>query len=133
MEKKRHKNINKRAENSFVVLKNKTKHIFFMFNALNFIFDEFFMLFFREVEKFGISKYKPSWLSSSHILYNEYLLVICFVVVVMAIIIYIRRLKLCSPKLPRSDMSRVPSMSYFMTDVDQVEQGVRLMNDYTYP
>jgi hypothetical protein len=80
-----------------------------------------------------MSDFKPSWLSSSHIIYNEYLLLVCFAVVAMAICIYVRRLKLCSPKLPISDMSRVPSMSYFMTEMDQVEQGVRLMNNYNYP
>jgi len=69
---------------------------------------------------------------SSHILDNEYLLVVCFLVVLAAILIYIRRLKLCSTKVAR-DMSRVPSMSYFMTDMDQVEQGVKLKSDYSYP
>ncbi|XP_045189718.2 ectonucleoside triphosphate diphosphohydrolase 7-like [Mercenaria mercenaria] len=87
----------------------------------------------REIEGYGESDFKPSWFSTSHIIYNEYLLLVCFFVVAMAICIYIRRLKLCSPKLPRSDMSRVPSMSYFMTEMDQVEQGVRLMNSYTHP
>ncbi|XP_060581905.1 ectonucleoside triphosphate diphosphohydrolase 7-like isoform X2 [Ruditapes philippinarum] len=87
----------------------------------------------REIEGYGMSDFKPSWLSSSHIIYNEYLLLVCFAVVAMAICIYVRRLKLCSPKLPISDMSRVPSMSYFMTEMDQVEQGVRLMNNYNYP
>lgn len=87
----------------------------------------------REIEQHGMSKYKPSWLPNTHIIYNEYLLVMCFIIVVMAIVIYVRRLKLCSPKLPRTDMSRVPSMSYFMTDMDQTEPGLRQMKNYTYP
>ncbi|KAH3707971.1 hypothetical protein DPMN_067409, partial [Dreissena polymorpha] len=87
----------------------------------------------REIQEHSESKFKPSWLISSHILYNEYLLVICFVIVVMAIIIYCRRLRLCAKKTGRPDMKNVPSMSYFMTEMDQVESGVRQLNEYSYP
>ncbi|KAJ8316922.1 hypothetical protein KUTeg_004826, partial [Tegillarca granosa] len=48
-----------------------------------------------------------------------------------AILLYMKRLKLC-PK-SRSDLSRVPSMSYFMTDENQIEQGVKFVKGYDYP
>ena len=76
--------------------------------------------------------FKPSWVGKSNLFYNQYLLVICFIVVVMAILLYIKRLKLCST-VAKADLSRVPSMSYFMTDVDQTEPGVRFSKNYTYP
>ncbi|WAR21171.1 ENTP7-like protein [Mya arenaria] len=87
----------------------------------------------REIQDRQQAKFKPSWMNSSHILYNEYLLLVCFLIVVMAIIVYMRRLRLCSQKAGRSDLKQVPSMSYFMTDMDQVESGVRLLDNYTYP
>ena len=48
----------------------------------------------------------------------------------MAITLYVKRLKLC-PK--RADLSRVPSMSYFMTEENQSEPGVKYSNSYQYP
>lgn len=86
----------------------------------------------RDLEQLEMSHFKPSWVGSSNLIYNEYLLVICFVVVVTAILLYIKRLKLCS-KVTTADLTRVPSMSYFMTDVDQTEPGVRFSKNYTYP
>ena len=86
----------------------------------------------RDLEKLEMSHSKPSWVGKSQLFYNEYLLVICFLVVVTAILLYIKRLKLCS-KVTTADLSRVPSMSYFMTDVDQTEPGVRFAKNYTYP
>ena len=79
-----------------------------------------------------MSHFKPSWVGKSNLFYNQYLLVICFIVVVTAILLYIKRLKLCSTVV-KADLSRVPSMSYFMTDVDQTEPGVRFSKNYTYP
>ena len=79
-----------------------------------------------------MSHFKPAWVGSSQLFYNQYLLVFCFVIVVMAILLYIKRLKLCS-KVAKTDLSRVPSMSYFMTEVDQTEPGVRFSKNYTFP
>ncbi|XP_070210624.1 ectonucleoside triphosphate diphosphohydrolase 7-like isoform X2 [Littorina saxatilis] len=60
---------------------------------------------------------------------NEYPIVLCFIVVLAAIFLYMKRLRLC-PK--RSDLSRVPSMTYFMTEEDQLEQGVRYVKGQGY-
>ena len=67
--------------------------------------------------------------SNSRLFYNEYLIVLCFVVVLAAIFLYMKRLRLC-PK--RKDLARVPSMSYFMTEEDQLEQGVRYVKGQGY-
>lgn len=72
--------------------------------------------------------HSPPWIQS-RIFYNEYLIVLCFVVVLAAIFLYMKRLRLC-PR--RGDLSRVPSMSYFMTEENQMEQGVRYVNGQGY-
>jgi hypothetical protein len=57
----------------------------------------------------------------SHTLDASFMLIACFFVVLAAIFAYMKWLKCCPRK---SDLSRVPSMSYFMTDQDQIEQGL---------
>ncbi|KAL8580844.1 hypothetical protein ACOMHN_017348 [Nucella lapillus] len=57
--------------------------------------------------------------------FNEYLIVLCFVVVLAAIFLYMKRLRMC-PK--RAGMARVPTMAYFMTEENQMEEGVRYVS-----
>ena len=59
----------------------------------------------------------------------HFLLVLCVLVVLAAIVAYMRWLKCC----PRTqDLQRVPSMSYFMTDnQNQMEQGMGSMSSHT--
>ncbi|KAK7508607.1 hypothetical protein BaRGS_00000173 [Batillaria attramentaria] len=74
-------------------------------------------------------KYHSSHWMKSQVFYNEYLIILCFVIVLAAIFLYMKRLRLC-PR--RADMSRVPSMSYFMTEENQMEQGVRYIKGNGY-
>ena len=84
------------------------------------------MLFFREIEKQTLSRpYRPSWIKE--VSQAQYLFICCFVVVLTAILIYIRRLRIVTPA-----MRRVPTMSYFMTDVDQLEEGL-ITDKYSLP
>ncbi|KAL3863359.1 hypothetical protein ACJMK2_005117 [Sinanodonta woodiana] len=78
----------------------------------------------RDLETMGSPHIKPSWWRGSRLIYNEYLIVVCIFIVVMAIFLYMKRLKLC-PKRPAETLSRVPSMSYFRTESDQMEQGIK--------
>ena len=59
---------------------------------------------------------------------NEYLILVCFIVVIAAIVLYIRHLHLC-PR--RKDLPSVPSMSCLLIDENQMEQGIRT-TAYTY-
>ncbi|XP_041369282.1 ectonucleoside triphosphate diphosphohydrolase 7-like [Gigantopelta aegis] len=62
------------------------------------------------------------------VFFNEYLILVCFVIVIAAIVLYVRHLRLC----PRSqDLPTVPSMSCLLIDEDQMEQGIRTTG-YTY-
>lgn len=71
----------------------------------------------------------PAAPSKARLFYNEYLIVVCFIVVLAAIFLYMKRLRLC----PRSAaISRVPSMSYFMTEENQMEQGVHYVKGHGY-
>lgn len=81
----------------------------------------------RDIEQ-NLKIHSPTWVNS-RVFYNEYLIIMCFVVVLAAIFIYMKRLRLC-PR--RADMARVPSMSYFMTEEDQMEQGVRYVKGQGY-
>lgn len=82
----------------------------------------------RDLEVDNLHTAASPW-SKWRMLYNEYLIVICFLVVLAAIFLYMKRLRLC-PK--GTDLSRVPSMSYFMTDENQMEQGVRYVRGQGY-
>ncbi|XP_071090176.1 ectonucleoside triphosphate diphosphohydrolase 4-like [Haliotis cracherodii] len=77
----------------------------------------------RDIEKHQMeyqSMHKPSWFRVSRLFYNEYLILVCFFIVLASIVLYMQRLRLC-PK--RTNIRRVPSMSYFLTEEDQMEQG----------
>jgi hypothetical protein len=63
--------------------------------------------------------YKPPWvLVELH--YANYIVILCFIVVLTAIILYMRRLRPW-----KSEIKRVPTMSYFMTEEGQAEDGLR--------
>ncbi|XP_059163251.1 ectonucleoside triphosphate diphosphohydrolase 4-like isoform X2 [Physella acuta] len=86
----------------------------------------------RAIEKqkeLQLKEVTSQWQKASRTLDTSFILIGCFVVVLAAIFIYMKQLKCC----PRtSDLSRVPSMSYFMTDQDQMEQGVQLVKGQGY-
>jgi len=64
--------------------------------------------------------YKPPWvLVELH--YANYMVVTCFVIVLAAIFVYIRRLHPWQRQIPR-----VPTMSYFMTEEGQAEEGLHV-------
>ncbi len=72
------------------------------------------------------------WFRVSRLLYNEYIILLCFVIVLAAIFLYMQRLRLC-PK--QTDIRRVPSMSYFLPEEEQMEvmeQGVKSGKGYMY-
>ena len=99
----------------------------FLFDFLFVIFQ--FILFFRDLEQDHTLHASASSFLRYRILHNEYLIVVCFLIVLAAIFLYMRRLKLCPAQ---ADLSRVPSMSYFMTEEDQLEQGVRYVKGQGY-
>ena len=60
---------------------------------------------------------------------TQFLLAACVLVVLAAIVLYMKHLKWC----PRTeDLKRVPSMSLFMNEQDQMEQGVEVGKGQTY-
>ena len=102
--------------------------LLFMFTVVNY----FPTISFRDIEKMSQQQQSPkhAWTLQRTIFNNEYLIIFCFIIVITAITVHVKRLKLC-PK--RSDLSRVPSMSYFMTEEDQSEPGIKFSNAYQYP
>lgn len=64
----------------------------------------------------------PHWVKKGYVI-NEYVIVFCFVIVVIAILSYLKHLKICQSK-KTDKLQHVPSMSYFMVDEDQIEQGL---------
>ncbi|XP_076470889.1 ectonucleoside triphosphate diphosphohydrolase 7-like [Babylonia areolata] len=75
----------------------------------------------------GVQPVASPW--SKYHFFNEYLIILCFIIVLAAIFLYMKRLKMC-PK--RASMTRVPTMSYFMTEEGQMEEGVRYVRDQGY-
>ncbi|CAG5116087.1 unnamed protein product [Candidula unifasciata] len=76
----------------------------------------------RDVEKLTEQLQVSSNWRHSYSLDVSFMLMACCFVVLTAIVVYMKWLK-CCPR--RADLSRVPSMSYFMTDQDQIEQGLQ--------
>ncbi|XP_005094066.1 ectonucleoside triphosphate diphosphohydrolase 7 [Aplysia californica] len=62
-----------------------------------------------------------TWQRMAHLPDLQFLLFVCVLVVITAIVVYMKWLRCCPRK---SDLQRVPSMSYFMTDPNQMEQGI---------
>ncbi|XP_070541457.1 ectonucleoside triphosphate diphosphohydrolase 4-like isoform X2 [Ptychodera flava] len=66
--------------------------------------------------------YRPPWVTAT-MMSNQFLLVLCFIVVLGSILLYIRRIRKLST-MP-SQLSRVPTMAYFMTEDDQIQEGTQ--------
>ena len=60
------------------------------------------------------------WAQLSH---SSYTLIVLFIIITVAIYIYLRRLRIV-PRKP--DFRKVPSMAYFMTEDDQVHEGLTI-------
>ncbi|ELU13735.1 hypothetical protein CAPTEDRAFT_169216 [Capitella teleta] len=73
----------------------------------------------REIEKHTSRHYRPPWAIDPG---APSLLIICIFVVAVAILIYLRRLRIVPSS--RSGLPRVPTMKYFMTDADQEQDGL---------
>nr|XP_006812996.1 PREDICTED: ectonucleoside triphosphate diphosphohydrolase 4-like [Saccoglossus kowalevskii] len=73
--------------------------------------------------------YKPPWMRAS-VVSNQYLLIVCFVVVLAAILLYIGRLRKLG--FLSSQLTRVPTMAYFMTEEGQVQEGIAEQKYYGY-
>ncbi|XP_072177505.1 ectonucleoside triphosphate diphosphohydrolase 4-like [Diadema setosum] len=83
----------------------------------------------REIQQGAFQKsYRPPWMrAAAPWLSNQYLLVVCFLVVIAFIFVYSRWLgRMQSPRA--TGLKRVPTMAYFMTEEDQVQDGVYEMS-----
>ncbi|KAK6166986.1 hypothetical protein SNE40_022172 [Patella caerulea] len=69
-----------------------------------------------------------SWTYIPRMFLNEYLIMLCIVIVLASILLYMKRLRLC----PKKELSRVPSMSYFMTGENEAELGIRTIKGSNY-
>lgn len=77
----------------------------------------------REIQQSSLQQNKPPWVKSPNPwLSNQYLLLLCFIIVGIFIFVYIRWLRSMSPQ--RGTLARVPTMAYFMTEEGQVQDGV---------
>ncbi|ESO90324.1 hypothetical protein LOTGIDRAFT_123541 [Lottia gigantea] len=79
----------------------------------------------RDIEKLN-GQVTPSYHSVPSIFANEYLVILCIIIVFASIILYMKRLRLC----PQNDLQRVPSMSYFMTGDNESEPGLKKSSYY---
>ena len=88
--------------------------------------------FFRDIEndKEHIeTQATTTWQRAVRTMDTQFLMAACVLVVLAAIVIYMKHLKWC----PRTeDLKRVPSMSLFMTEQDQMEQGVEVVKGQTF-
>lgn len=78
----------------------------------------------RQIEKHLEHHYRPPWmLGELH--QASHLVLLCILVVVVAIVMYLRRLRVV-PKIGGgvSGIRRVPTMSYFMTEEGQAQEGI---------
>lgn len=82
-----------------------------------------FIFFSREIEKFQAHHYRPPWIYG-HLHQATNLTVVCFIIVAIAIVMYLRFLRVV-PEV-RSGLQRVPTMSYFMTEEGQTTDGLRI-------
>ncbi|XP_061192965.1 ectonucleoside triphosphate diphosphohydrolase 7-like [Saccostrea echinata] len=77
----------------------------------------------REMNSFENQHSPPPWIKKTRFVDNEYVIVVCFVIVFVAILLYLKHLKICQSKKIEK-LHHVPSMSYFMVEEDQIEQGL---------
>ena len=80
------------------------------------------------------SHYRPPWMmvEAEH---TSVIIFVCIVVVAMAIVMYMRRLGVSvrgarTTATAAADMRRVPTMSYFMTEPGQNQDGVQIVHDH---
>lgn len=76
----------------------------------------------RGMNSFETQHPPPHWVKNRYII-NEYVIIFCFVIVTIAILSYLKHLKICQSK-KTDKLHHVPSMSYFMVEEDQIEQGL---------
>ncbi|RUS90479.1 hypothetical protein EGW08_001747 [Elysia chlorotica] len=70
-----------------------------------------------------------AWQRAVRTMDTQFLMAACVLIVLAAIVIYMKHLKWC----PRTeDLKRVPSMSLFMSEQNQMEQGVEVVKGQTY-
>ncbi|KAK0070415.1 ectonucleoside triphosphate diphosphohydrolase 7 [Biomphalaria pfeifferi] len=81
----------------------------------------------ERLEENHLNQMTSSWQKVSRAIDASYLLSGCFLIVLAAIFVYMKRLKCC----PRTELPRVASMSYFMTEPDQMEQGLTKNHSYS--
>lgn len=77
-----------------------------------------------DIQMHHSSNSHPIWWSLSQLHSAPYLLMTCCAIVVAAILVYLRRLRI----VRRSDLRKIPSMAYFMTDEGQMEEGILVRN-----
>ena len=56
----------------------------------------------------------------------SYVIFVCLAIVIAAILIYLRRLRI----VKSSDLRKIPSMAYFMVEEGQVEDGVTISRQF---
>ncbi len=81
---------------------------------------------FSEIQRHESHHYRPPW-DVSHIPQSYNILILCFIIVMAAILIYLRRLRV----VRSADLRKVPTMAYFMTEEDQMEEGVLVKSSNT--
>lgn len=79
-------------------------------------------LFYRGMNSFETQHPPPHWVKNRYVI-NEYVIIFCFVIVTIAILSYLKHLRICQSK-KTDKLHHVPSMSYFMVEEDQIEQGL---------
>ncbi|XP_033125554.1 ectonucleoside triphosphate diphosphohydrolase 4-like [Anneissia japonica] len=76
----------------------------------------------REIQQGSFQKnYQPPWIPVSVVSY-EYLLILCFIIVLTAILLFLRRLR--GMTRGRVTLKRVPTMAYYMTEEGQQQDGI---------
>lgn len=79
-----------------------------------------------EIQTKHSSHAHPIWWGLGRLHSATYLLLVCCSIVVVAIFIHLRRLKI----VRRSNLRKIPSMGYFMTDENQCEDGILVRDMY---
>ncbi|XP_056005681.1 ectonucleoside triphosphate diphosphohydrolase 7-like [Ostrea edulis] len=77
----------------------------------------------RGMNRFETQHNPPPWMKKNRFINSEYVIIFCLVIVYVAILIYLKHLKICQTR-KTDKLHHVPSMSYFMVEEDQVEQGL---------
>jgi flagellar biosynthesis/type III secretory pathway M-ring protein FliF/YscJ len=75
------------------------------------------------MNRFETQHNPPPWMKKNRFINSEYVIIFCLVIVYVAILIYLKHLKICQTR-KTDKLHQVPSMSYFMVEEDQEEQGL---------